>query len=157
VATHTARAAEKLRAQGSVTEAIHVFLQTNRFKPKQTQYEAGLTLPLPLPSSDTLLLTKAALAVLAQIYRPGYRYQKAGVMLLGLQSMKIQQLHVFEKEPDGNRQCLMQTLDEINRRMGHGTLRLAGAGMKQRWKVQAEHKSACYTTRWSELPMVLAG
>ena len=159
VMAYTARAAEKLRGQQSVAGSIHVFLNTNRFKTDEPQYQAGLTVPLLSPTSDTLALVKAALFGLEQLYRPGYRYQKAGVMLLELDSARSRQLQLFdepESEAMERRKRLMKTLDEVNCRMGKGVLRLAGEGLQQRWKLKADYKSPCYTTRWDELPVVSA-
>ena len=159
VMAYTARAAEKLRGQQSVAGSIHVFLNTNRFKTDEPQYQAGLTVPLLSPTSDTLALVKAALFGLEQLYRPGYRYQKAGVMLLELDSARSRQLQLFdepESEAVERRKRLMKTLDEVNCRMGKGVLRLAGEGLQQRWKLKADYKSPCYTTRWDELPVVSA-
>ncbi|MFZ4702914.1 MAG: Y-family DNA polymerase [Candidatus Methylumidiphilus sp.] len=159
VTAYTVRAAEKLRAQHSVAGAVHVFVNTNRFKPNEPQYQAGLTIPLLVPTSDALALVKAAVGGLGQIYRPGYRYQKAGVMLLELDSARSRQCQLFgelDADEAERRKRLMQTLDEVNHRMGKGTLRLAGEGLQQRWKVRADYKSPCYTTRWDELPVVLA-
>jgi DNA polymerase V len=159
VITYTARAAEKLRLQQSVAGAIHVFLNTNRFKTDEPQYQAGLTVPLLSPTSDTLALVKAALFGLEQLYRPGYRYQKAGIMLLELDSARSRQLQLFDEpeiEAVERRKRLMQTLDAVNQRMGKYTLRLAGEGLQQRWKLKADYKSPCYTTRWDELPVVSA-
>lgn len=159
VMAYTARAAEKLRGQQSVAGAIHVFLNTNRFKTNEPQYQAGLTVPMLSPTSDTLALVKAALFGLEQLYRPGYRYQKAGIMLLELDSARSRQLQLFdepETEAVERRKRLMKTLDEVNCRMGKGALRLAGEGLQQRWKLKADYKSPCYTTRWDELPVVSA-
>ena len=159
VTAYTARAAGKLRAQNSVAGAVHVFVNTNLFKPNEPRYQAGLAVPLLVPTSDTLALVNAAIGGLEQIYRPGYRYQKAGVMLLELDSARSRQFLLFD-EPEADaaerRKHLMKTLDEVNRRMGKGALRLAGEGLQQRWKVRSDYKSPCYTTRWDELPVVSA-
>lgn len=159
VTAYTARAAEKLRAQGSVAGAIHVFIHTNPFKEHEPQHQAGCTVPLLMPTDDTLRLVKAALHGLATIYQPGFRYQKAGVMLLELDAPRSRQVALLEEQDRGEgprREALMAALDRVNRRMGKGTLRLAGEGREQRWKVRAEHKSPCYTTRWNELAVAHA-
>jgi DNA polymerase V len=56
LASYLSRAAEKLRKQQSVSAAVYVFIQTNRFN-KDEQYNAGLTVPMPEPTDDTLTLT----------------------------------------------------------------------------------------------------
>lgn len=62
-----------------------VFIRTSPFTPQAPQYSRSITVPLRLPSSDTLQIANAALAGLERIYRGGYDYAKAGVMLLELQ------------------------------------------------------------------------
>lgn len=159
VTAYTMRASEKLRAQNSVAGSIHVFVNTNLFKPNEPRYQAGLSLPLPVPTSDALALAKVALSGLELIYRPGYRYQKAGVMLMELDSARSRQCQLFGELEAGDterRKRLMKTLDEVNHRMGKDALRIAGEGLRQRWKVRADYKSPCYTTRWDELPEVSA-
>ncbi|MCZ2112760.1 MAG: Y-family DNA polymerase, partial [Anaerolineae bacterium] len=84
VATYVGRAAEKLRRQGSVAGAVQVYVRTNPFKEDHPQYQRGLTVPLPDPTDDTRLLVRAALLGLRRIFKPGYAYQKAGVMLMDL-------------------------------------------------------------------------
>jgi DNA polymerase V len=79
VSSYVARAAEKLRRQRLATAHLMVFIHTNRFKPQERQYEASQVVQLPVATSDTGKLTRAALSGLAKIYRDGYRYQKAAV------------------------------------------------------------------------------
>ena len=81
VSTYVARAAEKLRHQNSVAGAVHVFVETNQFKPNEPQYNNGTLVSLSEPSDDTLVLTRAAWRGLKALFRTGYRYKKAGVML----------------------------------------------------------------------------
>ena len=97
VATYIARAAEKLRSQGSLAGMVHVYIRTNPHKPDTPQYQRGLTVPLTNASDDTLLLTRAALWGLRRIYLPGYAYQKAGVALLNLSHSGKPQMDLFSK------------------------------------------------------------
>lgn len=151
VSTYTARAAEKLRAQGSVAGALQVFIRTNPFKPEHPQYQRGLSVPLPAPSADTRTLTGAALWGLRHLYKPGYAYQKAGVMLMELRGTGIDQGQLFDAMP-ADRPALMQVIDHANARWGRGTLRLASEGVAKSWQMRREHKSPAYTTRWEDLP-----
>ncbi len=82
VASHTSRAAEKLRAQGDYCRLLQVYIRTRVFNPSEPRYGRSASVPLPCPTHDTRDLVQAALAGLESIYRPGYRYQKAGVVLL---------------------------------------------------------------------------
>ncbi len=81
VATYTARAAEKLRKQGSVTAHISVFLHTNSFRPDQPQYANSATRTMLFPTAFTPTLIGHALSLLRGIYQQGFKYKKAGVLL----------------------------------------------------------------------------
>lgn len=90
---------------------------------------------------------------------PAYRYQKAGVMLMGLSDAKTTQSDVFAPpsvRTPGKSQRLMATLDRINRKMGRGTLRLAAEGLRQDWRARTDYPSPRYTTRWADLPIAHA-
>jgi DNA polymerase V len=153
VATYVARAAEKLRRQHSVAGALQVYVRTNPHKPGHPQYQRGLTLPLPTPSADTRTLTRAALSGLKQLFKPGYAYQKAGVMLMELRDASVVQSQLFDTAaPD--RPALMQVIDRANAQWGSGTLRLASEGVNKPWQMRRGNVSPAYTTRWEDLPRV---
>lgn len=159
VASYTARAAEKLRRQHSVASALQVFLQTNPHKAGEPQYHPGIVVPLVEPTDDTRWLASQAVRGLQKIYRPGYRYQKAGVMLMGLADPQTAQFDLFSRSSEraaGPSKHLMETLDQINAKMGRGTLRLAAEGLNQNWRPRANYPSPHYTTRWAELPVAYA-
>lgn len=154
VTAYTARAAEKLRRQGSAAGAVQAFVETNRFN-DEPRYSAQRTIPLTTPTADTMRLLKAALAGLAAIYQPGYRYQKAGVMLLDLQPAGTVQLDAFTdagaEAHAPKRTRLMETVDAINRQRGRGSVRWAGEGYAKPWALKSEHRTPRYTTCWKEL------
>ncbi|MBU0593529.1 MAG: Y-family DNA polymerase [Gammaproteobacteria bacterium] len=155
VSSYATRAAEKLRRQSSVAGAIHVFIATSPFREKDPQYSQGITIPLPEASDDTLKLICAAQWGLKQIYRPGYRYAKAGVMLMELGPAGRRQHMLFSDEGAENRSArLMQVLDGINRKMGKDTLFMASSGIEKGWRMKQGNKSPCYTTSWGELAQV---
>jgi DNA polymerase V len=92
VSTYVARAAEKLRKEGSQTQSTTVFLHTPPFNSHESQYHPSITLRFNASISDTLALTAAGLEGLRSIYKPGFRYQKAGIMLLDLTPAREHQL-----------------------------------------------------------------
>ena len=153
VSTYMARAAEKLRRQGSVAGAVQVYIRTNPFNESHPQYQQGITVPLTQATSDTVRLTRAALWGLKRIFRPGYAYQKAGVMLLDLGPAEQTQGVLFETASPEH-PALMQVMDRANARWGRGTLKLAAEGVKKPWQMKRDHKSPAYTTRWEDLPRV---
>lgn len=157
VSTYIARAAEKLRGQASLCGAVHVFVHTNPFRAQDPQYSNGLTIPLIAPTDDNRVLAAAALQGLALIFREGYQYKKAGVMLMDLRSNTISQGMLFDAQPPHEKSArVMATLDALNQRFGRDALHIGSAGLVQRWAMRAENKTPCYTTRWDELPKVYA-
>lgn len=157
VASYVARAAEKLRAQDSLAGALLVFIQTNPFNPKEPQYQRSMTLPLPEATADTRVLVSWALKVLRRIYRPGFAYQKAGVMLSELRPRSMAQASLFVDPETVRGKRLMSALDDINKRWGRGTLRTAAEGIEKPWQMKRQRLSPSYTTDWEGLPVVVAG
>ncbi|WP_455233344.1 translesion error-prone DNA polymerase V subunit UmuC [Geopseudomonas aromaticivorans] len=153
VASYTSRAAEKLRAQGDYCRLLQVYIRTGVFNPNEPHYGRTASVPLPCPSHDTRDLVQAALAGLEGIYRPGYRYQKAGVVLMEFVSPGQIQGDLFAPAPRPGSEALMAALDQINARMGRGTVRLARVPAAPGWSMKAEMKSPAYVSRWSELPI----
>ena len=109
-----------------------VFIETNRFKPDDAQHYASWPVRLPVATSDSAKLIGAALAGLAAIWRDGYRYKKAGVVLLDLHPAVAVQEGLFDKKDDSRRVTLMRTLDRLNLRYGRNTVSFAAAGRRRR-------------------------
>ena len=154
VATHTARGAEKLRGQHSVTGALTIFIQTNPFKQNEPQHHQSILVPLSDPTDNTLTLTTAAIAGLKQIYQSGFRYKKAGVIFSLLADKPTVQQSLFDDiEVKGKSAGLMKALDSINSRFGNAVIRSAATGTTQAWQMRSDKRSPNYTTRWDELPV----
>jgi DNA polymerase V len=155
------RAAEKLRRQNSHTGHLMAFIRTSPFREKDPQYSRSASIPLPSPTSDSAHITQAASAILKHIYRPGFKYAKAGVMLMDLQPATRQQLTLdFDDVMPENRVRLMDAMDQVNQRYGRGTLKLASAGTPKAiklWSMKQERMSSGYTTDWAGLACVNNG
>ncbi|MDT8895770.1 Y-family DNA polymerase [Halomonas sp. I1] len=159
IGQHAQHAAEKLRHQRSLACALYVFLRTNRHRHDQPQHTPELVVELPHPTNDSRPIIAAARRALARIHRPGYRYMKAGVMLLDLLDIEHQQLSLLDAPDDAERQCgerLMDALDTLNRRMGRHTIGFGLPAADAPWKLRCGNLSSRYTTRWSELLEVKA-
>ncbi|PPD03928.1 MAG: DNA polymerase V subunit UmuC [Methylobacter sp.] len=156
VVFYTARAAEKARRQEALASALSVYIKTSGFEPRP--YSSGCqTLALPVPTSDSRQLAKLSLTILRHIYRPGFRYQKAGVILSGLVPVSEGVTRdLFNGDDDQYRQSqkLMAVFDHINSRFGRQTLKLAGEGFKAPWQMKQAFKSPSYTTCWEHLLQV---
>ena len=156
VVSYASRAAEKLRKQHHVAGAIQVFLQTNPFKPDEPQYNNAVTVKLVKASDNSFRLSEAALYGLKRIYKPGYAYKKAGVMLMSLcpaNQLPVDLFSGFDEQDTQRAKNLMATLDEINARMGRGTVRSAGEGIQKPWAMRSDNKSSAFTTDWGQLPL----
>lgn len=154
VATYVMRAAEKLRKQCSAAGTVMVFMMTNRFR-DETQYAESTVTELPVPSDCTEELIHYALRGVERIYRPGFRFNKAGVVFAGLVPSNQVQTDLFDTKDRDRAGRLMQALDTVNARLGPGTLTYAVAGVKQPWRTKFMKRSPRYTTRWSELAEVV--
>jgi len=155
VTLYVGRAAEKLRRQRSYAGMLQVYIRTSPFIEWEKRYSASMLVPLVSPSDDTRLLVKAAHAGLERIYKAGYRYQKAGIVLSELVSAEGLQHDLFgEVQTDAKSSRLMGVMDQINRVMGRQTLTLAAEGIYQPWRMKQGNRSPGYTTRWDQLAEV---
>ena len=153
LSTFVANACAKLRAQNSQAAVIQVFLQTNRFRKDLPQYSPSLAVPLPQPTHDTLVVTRWVDALCERMFREGYQYKKAGVMLSELSPVTHQQGDWLEASPPGHSK-LMQALDHLNARYGRGAVKVSTQGAYQGWQMRQERKSPNYTTDWDDVPVV---
>jgi DNA polymerase V len=151
------KCAFKLRREGSRASLLTVFATTSPFAPKEKRYWGTETLSLPVASNDTLLLVKAAKLALEHLYRPGYEYKKAGVVVSGIVAASEPQqttLSLFDTdelpEKEWRSGALMEALDGVNSRYGSGTLRIA-SDTTANWKQRQEKLSPRYTTRWNDI------
>lgn len=153
VATYMSRAAEKMRRDGSVTGHVRVFVETNPFRETDAQWFGSAGATLDTATSYTPELVSAALHALEACWRDGYRYKKAGVMLLDLHSGAAVQSAFTTPAPElqGRRASAMRALDTINRQLGRGTVTVATAGIAPAWRMKRGMCSPRYTTRWDEL------
>ena len=151
-------AAVKLRAQGSKAGQLQVFAHTSAFRPGP-KYSRSLTIPLRRPTADSVVLVNAAVKGIEAIYRPGFNFAKAGVMLLDLQDGGLEQGEL-DLEPEApERGQLMGTLDKLNDRFGRGSVILASAGLKgpQRdFEMKQNLLTPQYTTSWQDIPVAKA-
>ena len=150
VSMYATRCAEKLRTQNSCTNLVEVFLHTNPFRPDLPQYKNVRFVRLPVASNSTLNVVQAALRGLQSIYRTGYQYKKAGVIVSGLVTSNTIQYNLFHSTDEDRHMRLMNSMDKVNDREGRDVLRVAEQGFDRRWTLRQERLSPCYTTRWAD-------
>ena len=114
-----------------------------------------------LPLSADSMITGASKvkrsAVLRRLYRPGFAYAKAGVMLTEIISASQRMPTLFDDSVGMARsKNLMHAVDSINQAYGRGTIRLAAEGIDQHWKMRAGRRSPAFTTCLAEIPIARA-
>jgi DNA polymerase V len=156
VATYTQRAAEKLRAQSSLCKKIRVSIRTGMFNPQEAKYANGALVELPYPTNDVRLMTKAATEAVNRLFRPGFNYSKAEVLLMDLRQPGEFTDDLFAHSQPAMADKVMSVLDEINGRWGKGVLRVASVPVAPGWAMRRDLMSQSYTTKVDQLWTVKA-
>jgi len=152
VAAFTSSCAEKLRLEGNCAQTVQVFIKTNPHRPTDPQYEQAITLQLSPATNQTATLMKQSMKALDLIYRPGYAYQKAGVVVMDLVPDGQVQLDLFSAPPPVVGAALHKTIDSVNKSFGKNMLRFGIHDYGKDWHLKQENKSASFTTRLSQIP-----
>ena len=153
IVTFAVTCAEKLRKQKSVCAALMIFIHSNRFQRDRPQYGRSIVIKLPFQTNSGIEITKFAVKGLKTIYKQGYHYKKAGVILLNISPQHLRQATLFT-EPDPRHKRLMQVMDNINKTWGKSKIKLAGQEAARTWKMKQERLSKRYTTRLDEVIIV---
>lgn len=171
VSEFASRAAEKLREQDSAAGAINVFFMTSPFRANDAQHTVNVVVPLPKPTSDSRFFVDAAVRAAHASFRSGFRYAKAGVMLMELQSSSTvtqqAELDLFAPEEDPKaaqkeRPGLMAAMDALNLRFGRDAVRIGSTAVvsngseTKSWSTKQDRRTPRYTTRWDEILKVRA-
>ncbi len=160
VASFASACALKLRSEGSAARFLTVFAGTSPFESHGGRYWASRTVPLPEPTQDTLEMVAASTAALAELFRPGFRYRKAGVVLSEIEpadasasAPTLFSSGAFAAAERSSR--LMEAMDTLNERYGQGTVRV-GAATAEVWKSRQARLSPQYTSSWDDLITIYA-
>lgn len=155
ICSYASRAAEKLRGEHQYCRFISAFVKTSPFALNEPYYGNSASVKLLTPTQDSRDIIAAATRCLDAIWKDGYRYQKAGVMLGDFYSQGVAQLNLFDDNaPRPNSEKLMEVLDHLNAKDGRGTLYFAGQGIQTAWQMKRDMLSPRYTTRFSDLLQV---
>ncbi|MCH7948100.1 MAG: DUF4113 domain-containing protein, partial [candidate division Zixibacteria bacterium] len=110
-----------------------------------------------VPSTDCdHHLIAAGKKVLHSIFKPGYKYIKAGVVLNKINHNGFRQTDIFKSIDYQKLGRLYQAIDLVNANNGGGTVRYLSTGMNKSWSMKMDYRSPRYTTNWTELPLGLA-
>ena len=155
VSMYAARACEKLRAQESRAQGLHVFLRTSPYLDKERRYTNGMSSYFTIPTSNTSKITKEAKRLTSKLFLPNYEYQKIGVVLLNITDAKNEQYSFYEVEDYDKSDTVMGTIDTVNEKFGNRSIFFGAQGINKNWKMRADRKSAMYTTKVDDLPRVI--
>ena len=151
IAMYITRCAEKLRYQSCSAKIAHIFIMTNPFRKDLKQNIIYRTIQFPIHTDDTQEMLSYILRVLKKIYKKGYYYKKAGIILSGIIPTHHVQCDMFDTKDRGKSRVMMNTIDSINKKIGRDSIRYASQGYYRKWKLKQERLSPCYTTRWNDL------
>ena len=163
VANYAARCAEKLRQQDTVASIVGVFLNTNYFRDDLPQYWQFKEVSLPTATNSTTTIVKAAHGILSEIFKEGYLYKKAGVIVMGIAPTSPIQLNLFDinAERFEKLKSLDKVIDRINKVNGTETVILAAQQYRQKDgqgkadvfanAIKHDFRSKNPTTRWSDI------
>tara|TARA_Y100000590_G_scaffold456968_1_gene608622 strand:+ start:774 stop:2060 length:1287 start_codon:yes stop_codon:yes gene_type:complete len=153
ISTYISKAAEKIRIEKLVANNINLYIRTNPFnKNPKEYYTNSISIPLDYPTNNTITLNKKTLIGLNKIFKKGYLYQKAGVILSGLE-IENTDLNLF-KQNDEKEKTLMNTFDFINKKHGKNSLCIASEGIQKKWLMKRNKCSSNFTTNLKDLLMV---
>lgn len=150
IATFTASCSEKLRKQHSHCNMIMVFIRTNYFSKNQPQYSRNIVINTDFPTNSTIELNQYAQIGLKAIFKEGYQYKKAGVIVMGLTPNNATQLSLF-KSSNYKHQPLMSVVDKLNKSYGNNKIKFANQSLGRQWKMKQEKLSKRYTTKIDEI------
>ena len=155
VANYCLNASEKIRSESLVAKAITVFVRTSPFQRNFGYYSNAKTVDFPIATNNSIETVKTAVASLESIFKNGYRYQKAGVMLTGLSNADGKK-KLFSSEKDEKINSLMRSIDNTNHRYGRSTLSVASAGVHKKWNMRRQYSSKIDTADFYCLPTIRA-
>ncbi len=150
VATFAVQCAAKLRRQHTHCSSITVFVRSNGFRKDLPQYRKKIRIKTAYPTHSTTELIRYAVAGLRMIFKEGYHYKKAGVIVGDITPENEKQLSLFSDE-NPKHQDLMTAIDRINYRIGEEKVKFACQDLDRTWKMRQEKRSPRYTTQLSEI------
>lgn len=155
VANYAAACARKLRSQKSCAGSMHVLIHTNVHRAQDKQYSRSITLKMPLATSSTRKIISVALKGLDIIFREGYKFKKAGVIVMDIVPEEQIQQSLFDNAEETKKDDkIMKSLDIVNKRFGKDLVRFASQGYERKWKLSQMKLSPCYTTNIDQVLIV---
>jgi DNA polymerase V len=154
ISTFASSCAEKLRKQKSCCNSLMVFIQTNKHRNDLPQYSRNIVVKLPFPTNSSIELSKFATQALKHIFKQGFYYKKAGVIVQDFTPEAITQTTLFENRNERHIP-LMRAIDKLNNSFGRHKVRLASQDTKGLCKMKQEKLSPCYTTNLNDIITII--
>ena len=155
VTSYCLNAAEKIRSESLVCKSVTIFIRTSPFQNKGIFYSNSKTIDFPIATNNSIEIVKNALTGLDLIYKDGFKYQKAGIILSGLSDSEKGN-SLFKSTKDEKIKNLMQSIDNTNYRYGRSTISLASAGVSKKWSMRRRYSSKIDTADFYSLPKIVA-
>ena len=126
---------------------------TNKYAkgPKYVNYKI---IKLPVPSHQTTDLIHYAVIALKKLYKKGYKYKKAGVIVSDVIPADSRQTALWQEPETEKNKKLIEIIDKINEKAGIEKIKFAIQGTEKTWQMRQENLSPHYTTRWSDILVV---
>ena len=156
VTAYCLNAAEKIRGDNQTCKSLTVFIRTSPFNKNRKYYSNGLTIDLPIATNNSIELVKNARKALKNIYKSGYYYQKAGIILSKLKDSDGSEVNLLTPILEKKSKELMKAIDYTNMKYGRRAISIANAGISKGWKMRREHSSKIDTASFDYLPKVSA-
>ncbi len=153
VANYSLNASEKIRSEDLIAKSLTISVRTSPFQNRYGFYSNSKTIDFPIATNNSIEIVKAAVSGLESIFKNGYRYQKAGVMLSHLSNSNNGK-NLFSSKKDEKINNLMKSIDNTNYRYGRSTLSLASAGIQKKWNMRKEYSSKIDTADFYSLPKI---
>ncbi len=154
IVTHCLNAAEKIRNDNQTARSVTIFIRTSPFNKNKRYYSNSITIDLPIATDNSLELIKVAISGLKKIYKYGYFYQKAGIILSKLNEQSDNELNLLAPITENKFQTLMKAIDFTNAKYGRNAISIAQAGINKSWKMRKEHSSKIDTASFDSLPKI---
>jgi len=153
IVSHCLNAAEKIRSESLLAKSITIFIRTSPFQNKRIFYSNSETIDFPIATDNSIEIVKHALNGLESIFKEGYKYQKAGIILSGLSDSEKNH-NLFSSSKENKIKSLMKSIDYTNYRYGRSTLSLADAGLNKKWNLRRKYSSKIDTADFYHLPTI---
>ncbi|MEX0995829.1 MAG: Y-family DNA polymerase [Flavobacteriaceae bacterium] len=155
VATFAISCAEKLRKQNAHCNSLMIFLHTNGFRKDLPQYGRNIVIQTPYPTNSSIDLARLAIDGLDKIFKPGYHYKKAGVIVMNITPDTQKQYTLFTNE-NPKHPTIMHIVDKLNKAYGNNKIKFATQSLGRQWKMKQEKRSPRYSTNIKEIISVIS-